>query len=108
MRLCVAWLNRDGMPQQRLRLLILTLANPVDEADRADDEAPGVDALGWLVRRPAAFLRVEVRLDRGDDVPCDFVLDGENVAQLSVVPLGPDVFAGRCVDQLPCNTDPSS
>jgi hypothetical protein len=46
MRLRVARLNRNRVLKQRLRLLVLPLANPVDEAERADNEPPGVDASG--------------------------------------------------------------
>ena len=46
------------------------------------------------------LLGIEVRLDRGDDALGDLVLDGEDVAQLAVVSLGPDVLAGLGVDEL--------
>ena len=105
MRLRITRLNLDGALQQGLRLLVLPLANSIDQAERTDDETPGVDALGRLVRRAEALFLVEVRLDRGDDVAGDFILDSKNVAQLAVVPLGPDVLAGRCVNQLPRYAD---
>src|SRR6266568_8635242 len=105
MRLCIARLNPDGALQQGLRLLVLPVADPVDQADRVDDETPSVDALGRLVRRPDALLRIEMRLDGGDDVPGNLILDGEDVAQLAVVPLRPDVLARRCVNELPRHAD---
>jgi hypothetical protein len=44
MRFCVARLNLHCALQQGLRLLILPPVDPIDKAERADDETPGVDA----------------------------------------------------------------
>ena len=41
-----------------------------------------------------------MRLDRGDDRPGDFVLDGKDVFEVAIVTLGPDVFVVDGVDQL--------
>jgi hypothetical protein len=49
-----------------------------------------------------------VWLDGGDDISGDFILDREDVVQLAVVPMGPNVFAGRCVNKLPRDADPST
>src|SRR3546814_91988 len=70
------------------------------EAERAHHESPGVDAVRLLAGGAQALLGVEVGLHRGHDVLGDVVLDGENVLQLAVVLLGPDVLAGLGVDEL--------
>jgi hypothetical protein len=49
-----------------------------------------------------------MRLDRGDDVPGDFILQVEDVAQVTVVPLGPYVLAGRRVNELAGHADPAA
>ena len=95
----------DRPPQQSPRLLILSAANAVDQADRTDDEAPGVDAVGRMVGGTDALLRVEVGLDGSDNVAGDLILHGEDVAQLAVVPLGPDMLASRGVDELTGDTN---
>ena len=43
---------------------------------------------------------VEPRLDRGDDALGDLILEGEEIGELDVVALGPDLEAGRGVAQL--------
>ena len=75
------------------------------QAHGADDEPPGVDAVRLLARGAKPFLGIEMRLDRGDDLLGDVVLDGEDVLQLAVVFLGPDVLAGLGVDQLAGDAD---
>jgi hypothetical protein len=47
-----------------------------------------------------AFGCAQFRLERADDGLGDLVLEGEQVLQLTVVALGPEVGARRCVDQL--------
>src|SRR5262245_10190755 len=108
MRLRVARLDRDRALKQRLRLLVLPPANPVDEAERADNEPPGVDAFGRLTGRPKTLFPVEMRLDGSYDVFGDFILDREDVAQLAVVSFCPDVLTGRGINELPRHADPAT
>ena len=42
----------------------------------------------------------QLGFDCSDDFPCDLVLQGKDVGQVAVVAVGPDVIAGRGVDQL--------
>src|SRR3546814_4580246 len=67
---------------------------------RARHESPGIDAVRLLAGGAEALLGVELRLHRGHDVLGDVVLDGEDVLQLAVVLLGPEVLAGLGVDEL--------
>ena len=46
------------------------------------------------------FRGVELRFDGGDNALGDLVLDGEDVGEVAVVALCPDVVAGRRVDKL--------
>ena len=52
-----------------------------------------------------AFGRAQFRLERADDGLGDLVLEGEQILQLTVVALGPEVGARRCVDQLGADAD---
>jgi hypothetical protein len=108
MRFGIARLDLGGALEQGASFLILPAADPVDQADGADDKTPGINAQGWLIRRSDSLLRVKVRLDRGDHILGDFILDREDVAQLAVVPLGPDVLTGHCIDELPGDANPST
>src|SRR3546814_17731474 len=66
----------------------------------SSDLSPGIDAVRLLAGGAEALLGVELRLHRGHDVLGDVVLDGEDVLQLAVVLLGPEVLAGLGVDEL--------
>src|SRR3546814_11139875 len=66
----------------------------------SSDLSPGIDAVRLLAGGAEALLGVELRLHRGHDVLGDVVLDGEDVLQLAVVLLGPEVLAGLGVDDL--------
>jgi hypothetical protein len=61
--------------------------------------------VGRLVQRAEALLRVDVRLDRSHHALCDVILDCEEVAQLAVVSLGPDVLSRLRVDELRGHAD---
>src|SRR5215218_3328744 len=96
----VGRLERDRPAEERLRRHVLLAVELVQHHDGARHEAPGVDAVRRLRGDPEALLDVEVRLDRRDDALGDLVLDGEEVAELAVVAVGPDVLAGLGVDEL--------
>jgi hypothetical protein len=88
-----------------LRLLILPSFHSVDQAHGPNDEAPGIDAVRLLIRRPEPFLCIEVRLHRGDNPFGDVILNVEDILHLTVVLFGPDVLPGLSVDQLASNTN---
>src|SRR5215472_8191107 len=52
------------------------------------------------------FLREQIHLEGNDDALRYLVLQGENVAKVSVIPLRPEVAAGRAVDELHIDPDP--
>ena len=61
MSLRIARLDLDRALQQGLRLFVLPLVNPVDQAKRADDVTSSIDTLGRWARRSNGFFLVEVR-----------------------------------------------
>ena len=83
----------DSTIEQKLSLLVLTAISFVDQGQSPNHKAPSSNALGGLHRDPEALLRIKVRLDSGDDAFGDLVLNGEDVIEVPVVPLGPDVIA---------------
>src|SRR3954465_5757133 len=89
----------DSTIEQKLSLLVLTAISFVDQGQSPDHKTPSSNALGGLHRGPEALLRIEVRLERGDDALGDLVLNGEDVIEVPVVPLGPDVIARLGVNE---------
>ena len=63
-------------------------------------EVPGAQIVGPVRSRPLAFGLAELGLDRAHQRCRDFVLDGENIFQLAVVALGPDMVPRQTVNQL--------
>ena len=63
-------------------------------------ELVGLDVVGGLLADPGPLLRRELRLERGRDLQRDVGLDGEDVGQLAVVGLGPEVPVRLGVDEL--------
>src|SRR5438309_11338305 len=61
---------------------------------------PGADVLRPLRDYALAFGAGQRRLDRGDDTRGDVVLHREDVGQISVVTLGPEMGTGGCIDKL--------
>jgi hypothetical protein len=96
----IARLHRDGALEQRAGLLVLFAVHPVDEIEGTNHQAPGIDALGGLALGTEPFDGIEMRFHSGHDALRDVVLDREDVLQLPIVSLGPDVVAGFRVDQL--------
>src|SRR3954447_23373759 len=67
---------------------------------RPHQEIPGIQARRRLAMRAKILRRVNLRLDRGDDALGDLVLHREDVDELAVVALGPEMAAGRGVVEL--------
>ncbi len=67
-------------------------------------QIPGVEAFRRLAAGPEVLRRVDLRLDGGDDGVGDLVLYRENVFQLVVVTLRPEVSAGSNVTELHGNS----
>ncbi len=61
----------------------------------------GFDVVGRGVRDRLLLLRQQLDLQLLDDCMRDLVLNRENVSQVSVVAVGPDMATVLAVDQLP-------
>src|SRR5919106_2851114 len=101
----IVLLHRDGATEKSLSFQVLLALHLVDHAQGADDEPPGIDAVRLFARGPKTLLGVEEGLHRGHDPFGDVILNGEDVLQLAVVLLGPDMLAGFGVDQLAGDAD---
>ena len=66
----------------------------------------GLDVVSRGLRNCLLFLRKQANFQLIDDGLGDLVLDGEDVGQVAVVAVGPDVPAGYSVNQLPGDPDP--
>ena len=62
-------------------------------------ELVGLDVVGGLLPDPAPLLGRELGLQRGRDLERDIGLDGEDVGQLAVVGLGPEVTVVFRIDE---------
>ena len=49
---------------------------------------------------PRRAIRGQPKLDRTDNLARDLILEGEDIGEVPVVTVGPDVRAGRSIDQL--------
>src|SRR4051794_1077100 len=76
-----------------------------DERQRADHALPGVEVVGWLVLTANLLSHIQLRFDCCDHTLGNLVLDGENVSEIAVVALGPDMVTGFSLDQLGGDTD---
>jgi hypothetical protein len=72
----------------------------------AHDALPRVEALRRLAAGPGMLGGQELGPDAADDAGRDLVLDGEDVVEAPVVALGPEVVAGRRLDELGRHPDP--
>src|SRR5258708_18820445 len=65
------------------------------------DEIIGIEAIGALAFDALDLGEPQTRFDGADDGKRYLVLQGENIVGLAVIALGPDMRAGRGVDELP-------
>src|SRR4051812_28662627 len=62
---------------------------------------PGVETVGRLARDPLALAALHGGQYCGRDAPRYFVLHCEDIGEVAVIALGPEMSVGRCLDQLP-------
>src|SRR5439155_8434729 len=61
---------------------------------------PGTHVLRSLPDNALALSAGQCWLNRGGDARGDVVLHGEDIGQIAVITVGPEMSAGRCIDQL--------
>ena len=89
-----------GLGEHAPRQLVVRLRVPVKELAAAQVIGVRLDVVGRRLRDRLALLRQQLDLELLDDRVGDLVLDGEDVGQVAVVAVGPDVPAGLAVDEL--------
>src|SRR5579863_1512646 len=67
--------------------------------------------MGVLVVRAGSkdqrfFGLAQLDLKRGYDLACEFVLHGENIREITIEAVGPDMRTALCIDELAGNADP--
>ena len=105
MRVRIVGVEIDGLPQQLLGLLMLLRAQPPEVRQCAHDQIPGIEAVWRLPASPCGLGRQDLRLDRPNDAVGDVVLQLENIEQLAIVSLRPQMGPLRGVDQLAGDPD---
>ena len=91
----VVRIERERLAQQLLRAVMILGRHAPHLRERLHHQVPGVDALRRLAPHARGFRQQDLRADRADHPVGDLVLQLEDVGQLAVVALGPQVIAGR-------------
>src|SRR5205085_4596303 len=79
-----------------------------DEGQRANHALPGVETLGWLALAANLLGRIKLRLDRRDHALGDLVLYREDVREIPIVTLSPEVISRLGFHQLRGYAEPAS
>ena len=66
----------------------------------------GVHVLGAASGDPCFFRRAQLNLERSNDLLCELVLHGEDIREIGIKALAPDVSAARSIDKLTGNAHP--
>jgi len=99
-RRLVVGITIDGALQGVDRRPVVFPVEPPDMGLRARHELPGAEIVRRAGECADAFGGQNERLDRGDDVARDFVLDCEDVAKLAIILFGPVMQPVRGFNQL--------
>src|SRR5208282_2311958 len=86
--------RRSPGPRRSRRL------RPWRDATSRGSSIPCVEAVGRLARGALAFAALYRRQDRGGGAGGDLVLHRKNIGEVAVIALGPEMPAGRRLDQL--------
>jgi hypothetical protein len=66
---------------------------------------PSIEVSRWLSYSPSKLSVPDRRGDRNRHSLCDLVLQGENIGEIAIIALGPDVLSGLRLDQLRSHPD---
>ena len=105
----IVWIALDRLPQRwRWPRRIVGGGQLPEMRERARDKIPGIEIVDRSRLAAHTLGRHELRLDRCGDARRDLVLQREDVGQLAVVSLCPDMIAGRRVHKLGGDAHPLS
>ena len=90
----------DGTAEARARLRVVLAGDVMEVPLAAEHEIPGIHPLGGLAPRPQRLRAHHAGLDRPDHPPDDLVLQREQILELAIVAVGPEMMAGVRLDQL--------
>ncbi len=90
----------DRLLESCNRGFALGLGQPPEQGVCLNHRLPSAEILRRAGLRADTLGLQELRLDCSDNLPGDFVLQGEDVCQIAVVAVGPDVVIRRGIDQL--------
>ena len=98
--------DRDGALQQNAGLDVSRPRVQPHLLAPAQKEIVGIEVDGALFDQAVLLIDAEIELERRDDLLREFVLDGEDVVKIAIEAFGPDMAAGRRIDQLRVDPDP--
>ncbi len=90
----------DGASQQLLGFAVARSRVAPPQFASAQEAVIGFQIVGVLGGDPLPVAGVEIERQRGDDLARHVVLDREDVGELPVEAFGPEMSAGRRIDQL--------
>src|SRR5204863_5503717 len=95
--------NRNRAPTQSFRFAIRLARSQTNAGKSADNAFPCVEAFWWLTPTADVLCRIKLWLDRSDYTFGNLVLDREDVVEIAVIALGPQMIASRSLDKLSRN-----
>ena len=93
-------INRDGAIEEPLGLTVVVLVELRQVPQTTVTQVPRIQVLGGLAPRALALDLRQFGFDRAGDGQGDLVLQVEDVCQLAVVALRPNVVAVAGIDEL--------
>src|SRR6516165_2338516 len=100
------WIERKRLFEQAVGRDAISSSALVHMPEAALAIIPGAHVLRPLCDYALSFGAGQCWLDRGDDTRGDVVLHREDVGQISVVTLGPEMGTGGYIDELAADAHP--
>jgi hypothetical protein len=100
MRLGQLGIERDRLGEELARAQVRRARDVVELPRSLAHQVPGAHVRGARARGARALAPQKLGLDRAGDAARDFVLHGEDLGELAVVALRPEVRAGAGIDEL--------
>src|SRR5882762_8269000 len=99
------WIEINRGLKKSLRQRVILGVQLAEMPQAALISSPGVGAFGWLAHRPPLFGIGDGRGDSYRHRLADLILHREDVGEVAVVAVGPDMVAGLRLDQLRGDAD---